>query len=60
MKQLFAALLLALTFNSQAMAQPRTVKLRVIQTSDVHGSFFPYVSSIANRRQEPWHAYPLM
>jgi 2',3'-cyclic-nucleotide 2'-phosphodiesterase / 3'-nucleotidase len=42
MKQLFAALLLALTFNSQAMAQPRTVKLRVIQTSDVHGSFFPY------------------
>ncbi len=42
MKQLFAALLLALTFNSQAMAQQRTVKLRVIQTSDVHGSFFPY------------------
>ena len=42
MKQLFAALLLALTFNSQAMAQSRTVKLRVIQTSDVHGSFFPY------------------
>lgn len=42
MKQLFAALLLALTFNPQAMAQPRTVKLRVIQTSDVHGSFFPY------------------
>ena len=42
MKQLFAALLLALTFNSQAMAQQRTVKLRVIETSDVHGSFFPY------------------
>ena len=42
MKQLFAALLLALTFNSQAMAQQRTVKLRVIETSEVHGSFFPY------------------
>ena len=42
MKQIFAALLLALTFNSQAMAQQRTVKLRVIETSDVHGSFFPY------------------
>ena len=25
-----------------AMAQQRTVKLRVIETSDVHGSFFPY------------------
>ncbi len=42
MKQLFAALLVALTCNSQAMAQQRTVKLRVIETSDVHGSFFPY------------------
>lgn len=42
MKQLFAALLMALTFNSQAMAQQRTVKLRVVQTSDVHGAFFPY------------------
>lgn len=42
MKQLLAALLIALTFNSQTMAQQRTVKLRVIETSDVHGSFFPY------------------
>ena len=42
MKQVFAALLLALTINSPAMAQQRTVKLRVIETSDVHGSFFPY------------------
>ena len=43
MKQIIAtALLVALAFNSQAMAQQRTVKLRVIETSDVHGSFFPY------------------
>ena len=42
MKQLLAAFLMALTFNSQTMAQQRTVKLRVIETSDVHGSFFPY------------------
>lgn len=42
MKQVFAALLLALTINSSDMAQQRTVKLRVIETSDVHGSFFPY------------------
>ena len=42
MKLVFAALLLELTINSPAMAQQRTVKLRVIETSDVHGSFFPY------------------
>lgn len=42
MKLVFEALLLALTINSPAMAQQRTVKLRVIETSDVHGSFFPY------------------
>lgn len=42
MKLVFAALLLALTINLPAMAQQRTVKLRVIETSDVHGSFFPY------------------
>lgn len=42
MKLVFAALVLALTINSPAMAQQRTVKLRVIETSDVHGSFFPY------------------
>ena len=34
---------MALSLNpSTIMAQQRTVKLRVIETSDVHGSFFPY------------------
>lgn len=42
MKQILAVLLLALTFNSEIMAQQRNVKLRIIETSDVHGSFFPY------------------
>ena len=43
MKQLMAALLMALTLNPNAiMAKQRTVKLKVIETSDVHGSFFPY------------------
>ena len=42
MKQILTALLLVLTFNSQVMSQQRTIKLRVIETSDVHGSFFPY------------------
>ena len=43
MKQLMAAFLVTLSLNSQPiMAQQRTVKLRVIETSDVHGSFFSY------------------
>lgn len=42
MKQILTALLLALTFNSQAMAQQKTIKIRVVETSDVHGCFFPY------------------
>ena len=43
MKQMMAALLLALSLNPNAMiAKQKTVKLRVIETSDVHGSFFPY------------------
>ena len=43
MKQLMAALLMALSLTPQTtMAKQRTVKLRVIETSDVHGSFFPY------------------
>ena len=37
MKQILTALLLALTFNSQAMAQQKTIKIRVVETSDVHG-----------------------
>lgn len=42
MRKLFAALLAVLCFNPCVMAQQTTVKLRVIETSDVHGSFFPY------------------
>ena len=42
MKQILTALLIVLSFNQQVMAQRRTVKLRVIETTDIHGSFFPY------------------
>ena len=43
MKQLMAALFMALTLDPHPiMANQKTVKLRVIETSDVHGSFFPY------------------
>lgn len=39
------AMLLALAFSTNTLAAPRkgkTVKLRMIETTDVHGRFFPY------------------
>lgn len=36
------ATLMALTISTQAMSAEKTVNLRIIQTSDVHGCFFPY------------------
>lgn len=43
MKQTFAILLVAaLSLTTNAQSKTRTVKLRVIETTDVHGSFFPY------------------
>lgn len=42
MKKILTALSMVLAFNLNAMAQQKTVKIRVIETSDVHGSFFPY------------------
>lgn len=42
-KPKFMALCVAMAcLNSSAMAQTKTVQLRIIQTSDVHGCFFPY------------------
>lgn len=42
MKRLIVALLSALCLNIPAMAKTKTVTLRLVETSDVHGSFFPY------------------
>lgn len=43
MKHIMAALLMTLSLNPLSMmAQQRTVKIRVVETTDVHGSFFPY------------------
>ena len=42
MKQFIAACLLSLTYSISVMSQSKTIQLRVIETSDVHGSFFPY------------------
>ena len=42
MKRIFTACLAALCLGNPAMAQEKKVKLRIIETTDVHGSFFPY------------------
>ncbi len=42
MYKFIATILLSLCFNAMTMAQSKTVELRVIETSDIHGCFFPY------------------
>lgn len=42
MNKSIVACLVALSMTIPTMAKQKTVRLRVIQTSDVHGSFFPY------------------
>lgn len=42
MKRIIAVCIVILCFNIPTMANKKTVKLRIIETSDVHGSFFPY------------------
>lgn len=42
MKRFLTALIAVLCLNALAMAETKTVNLRLIQTSDVHGCFFPW------------------
>ena len=42
MKKFIAVCLTVLCCNFTMMANTKTVKIRIVQTSDVHGSFFPY------------------
>ena len=43
MKKLTLTLLAALGLTTMSTAQPsKTVTLRILETSDVHGAFFPY------------------
>jgi 2',3'-cyclic-nucleotide 2'-phosphodiesterase / 3'-nucleotidase len=42
MKKIFTACMLLLFVSTTIMARPRTVNLRIIETSDVHGCFYPY------------------
>ena len=41
MKKIMLVLMAALPFQSMATTQ-QNIELRIIQTSDVHGCFFPY------------------
>ena len=42
MKKAFAVCLVALCMTIPTMAKQKTIRIKVIETSDVHGSFFPY------------------
>lgn len=42
MKKITLSLLLLITFHYSVMAQTKDIELRIIETSDVHGCFFPY------------------
>lgn len=48
MKRFFAVCIIALLTTTTMMGKNRNVELRIIETSDVHGSFFPY--DFINRR----------
>lgn len=49
--RVFASCLFAMIAVSTASAQNKKVELRILETSDVHGSFFPY--DAINRRPKP-------
>lgn len=42
MKKIIIAIAAFMTVTQIAMSKPKTVTLRVLETSDVHGCFFPY------------------
>ena len=42
MKRILSIGMLSLCLMTNAMAQTKTVNLRIVETSDVHGYFFPY------------------
>ncbi len=42
MKRLFLCLIVAFSFHFNMMTQAQTATLRIVETSDVHGCFFPY------------------
>ena len=53
-----SAMLVSLLFSATSMdikAKTKTMQLRIIETSDVHGSFFPYDFITASPSRAPSH-----
>ena len=48
MKRIIIVILAVICLQGNVMAKTKTVRLRIIETSDVHGCFFPY--DYINRR----------
>ena len=42
LKYLFASVLCIASITGSTAQEEKTIKLRIIETSDVHGCFFPY------------------
>ncbi len=40
-------------------AQDKIVKLKIVETSDIHGNYYPMISYSAMRLEEVWRAYML-
>ena len=58
MKKLIAVMALLLPFGLTCMAKSKTVTIKIVQTSDVHGSFFPY--DYINRWLGRWRVSAVM
>ena len=41
-------------------AQDKIVKLKIVETSDIHGNYYPMISYFAMRLEEVWRAYMLL
>ncbi len=42
MKRLIASMIMLTSLFSLTQATPRTINIKILQTSDIHGNFFPY------------------
>ena len=56
MKRLTCCLAWMFLLIGAVAAQDKEVKLKIVQTSDIHGNFYPHDSSFSGRPPEAWHA----
>lgn len=57
MKLSTIVLTIMLGLCSHAMAQNKDITIKLVETSDVHGSFSPTISSTAHLKVVPWQGY---